>query len=325
MGGGIDWMGQLAYGQAGHSLIGLVAALVGGLLSLALFGAPSQRAGGSDVQAPPEHRLRRAWYRRPMIAGLVGFASACGIALFGLGRAPGVSAAVAFFLTWGLLALAVVGAIFGPRAHRAAWLGATLFGIGYMNLVFRHDRRTEDQPEWPLSATERLLYACRAYFPWVVRETPDTFDIPGSNDRILEALRRPIPKSLLDEMPLGDLVRAIRDATRDHYGYGMPIHVDRIGLQEAEVSLESPVRIDTEGAPLRTSLRLALKPLDLTYEVGDGVLTITRNYDDRIAPPSVRTDPFLVVGHCLLALLAAGLGGLLGPLVCGPRRRRGGR
>jgi hypothetical protein len=32
--------------------------------------------------------------------------------------------------------------------------------------------------------------------------------------------------------------------------------------------------------------------------------------------PSAQTDPFLVVGHCLLALVAAGLGGLLGPRVC---------
>ena len=117
-------------------------------------------------------------------------------------------------------------------------------------------------------------------------------------------------------MPLGDLVRAIRNATRDHNGHGLPIHVDQIGLQEAEVSLGSPVRIDAEGAPLRTALRLALKALGLTYEVGDGVLTITRDYDDRSAPPPVHTDPFLVVGHCLLALLAAGLGATLAPLVC---------
>ena len=27
-------------------------------------------------------------------------------------------------------------------------------------------------------------------------------------------------------------------------------------------------------------------------------------------------DPYLVVGHCLLALIGAGLGGVLGPLAC---------
>ncbi len=40
--------------------------------------------------------------------------------------------------------------------------------------------------------------------------------------------------------------------------------------------------------------------------------------------PAVDQDPFLVVGHCLLALVAAGIGGLLAPLVCGRRRGREG-
>ena len=49
----------------------------------------------------------------------------------------------------------------------------------------------------------------------------------------------------------------------------------------------------------------------MTYGVYDGVLLIS---SEEVA------DPFLVVGHCLVALLAAGLGGVLAPLVCGSRR-----
>ena len=93
-----------------------------------------------------------------MTAGLV---VASGVALVGLGRAPGYTAAVAFFVTWCLLGLAVVGAIFGPRERRAAWLGAALFGIGYMGLIFRRP----DQPNWPHVATDRLLCAVRESVP----------------------------------------------------------------------------------------------------------------------------------------------------------------
>ncbi len=36
-------------------------------------------------------------------------------------------------------------------------------------------------------------------------------------------------------------------------------------------------------------------------------------------------DPFQIVGHCLLALLAAGIGGVLAPLVAAVSRDRPGR
>ena len=87
-----------------------------------------------------------------------------------------------------------------------------------------------------------------------------------------------------------------------------------MGLQEAEKPMRSPIAIDLDGVPLRTSLHLALRQLGLTYEVEGGLLTITVDYDD-VRPPPVDDDPFLVVGHCLLALVAAGLGSLLAPRV----------
>jgi len=40
--------------------------------------------------------------------------------------------------------------------------------------------------------------------------------------------------------------------------------------------------------------------------------------ESRITP--VYEDPFLIVGHCLLALLAAGIGGIVAPLVSDVRR-----
>ena len=78
--------------------------------------------------------------------------------------------------------------------------------------------------------------------------------------------------------------------------------------------------IDLEGVALKTSLRLCLAQLDLTYSIRDGLLLIT---SEESAVTPIYQDPFLIVGHCLLALLAAGFGGHRGPacLSHGPRAR----
>ncbi len=324
-GGGFGFSNPVdAYSQAGHCLIALLVATLGGLLALGLFGA-----GVSVDRQPDEANAvdvpRRRWWRRPAVVVTAGLVVASGVALFGLGRAPGYSAAGAFFVTWCLLGLAVVGAVFGPRERRAAWLGAALFGIGYMTPVFRQ----WNQPNWPHSAADRLLSAVRGWFLWVVPEAPPvTEGDAAANARILKALGRPIPLHFPQETPLEDVIKAIRDATRGPNDSGIPIYIDPLGLQEAEKTQQSPITIDLEGVPLRTSLHLILKQLGMTYGVGGGVLVITSAESEDPFPnwtvfPAVDQDPFLVVGHCLLALVAAGLGGLLAPLVCGRRRGRG--
>ena len=75
--------------------------------------------------------------------------------------------------------------------------------------------------------------------------------------------------------------------------------------------MTSTVRIDYEGAALKNSLRLCMNQLDLTFAVRDGFLMIT---EAGTALP-VYEDPFLIVGHCFLALIAAAAGGALAPLV----------
>lgn len=314
--GGVDWWGMFAYSQAGHSLMALAAALLGGLLSFSLFGQPAGRSAGVVAETPREGRPRRRWWRRPAVVGPAGLVVASGVALFGLNRAPGVTAAAAFFATWGLLGLAVVGAAFGTRERRASWLGAALFGIGYMNLMFHYYQPRSDQPDWPHAVADRLLYALRGYFPEIVREVPDTSDVAGWNARILKALNQPLPMRYPDAVTLEEMIKAIQVATRGPDDRGIPIYVDPFGLQEVEQTMQSLIRLDYEGVPLRKSLRLALGQLQLTYEVSDGLLTIMSEYNDTDGPPPAHEDPFLVVGHCLLGLAAAGLGGLLAPRVC---------
>jgi RNA polymerase sigma factor (sigma-70 family) len=57
---------------------------------------------------------------------------------------------------------------------------------------------------------------------------------------------------------------------------GIPIYVDPVGLQDAGVTLNSPVTLDVEGVPLKDALRLVLDQLGLTYHVKDGLMTITQ-------------------------------------------------
>jgi hypothetical protein len=93
---------------------------------------------------------------------------------------------------------------------------------------------------------------------------------------ILEKLEEPISMSFNEETPLEDILKYIHQATTTASYSGIPIYVDPIGLQEAEKSMTSTVRnIDLEGVPLRRTLQLLLKQLDLAYFVEDGVLYIT--------------------------------------------------
>ncbi len=93
---------------------------------------------------------------------------------------------------------------------------------------------------------------------------------------ILEKLEEPISMSFLEETPLEDLLKYIHQATTSRTYSGIPIYVDPIGLQEAEKTMSSTVRnMELEGVPLRRTLQLMLKQLDLAYFVEDGVLCVT--------------------------------------------------
>jgi serine/threonine protein kinase len=94
---------------------------------------------------------------------------------------------------------------------------------------------------------------------------------------IVAKLGELIPMPYDKATPLEDVLKYIQTATRGPAYSGIPIHVDAIGLQESEQSLTSTIRISVEGVPLRTTLRLLLRPLDLNYYVDDGLLVIISN------------------------------------------------
>jgi hypothetical protein len=97
---------------------------------------------------------------------------------------------------------------------------------------------------------------------------------------VMAKLGAPIPVRFLKETPLDSVCKYITDATRGPNSPGIPVFADPIGLQEAERTITSPVVIDIEGVPLRTTLQLMLGQLGLTYYVEKGLLKITADGDE---------------------------------------------
>ncbi len=93
--------------------------------------------------------------------------------------------------------------------------------------------------------------------------------------QILKKLDEPVSMSFAHETPLEDVLKYIKSATQGPNDTGIPTYVDPVGLAEAEQTLTSPITMDLEGVPLKTTLRLILKQLGLAYCVKEGVLYIS--------------------------------------------------
>jgi RNA polymerase sigma factor (sigma-70 family) len=93
---------------------------------------------------------------------------------------------------------------------------------------------------------------------------------------VLKKLEEPIAMSFIEEAPLEDVLKYIKQAsTTNTYG-GLPIYVDPSGLQAVDKTMTSTVRhLDLEGIPLKATLRILLRQLGLAYCVRDGVVIIS--------------------------------------------------
>jgi hypothetical protein len=297
------------FAEIGHCLWALLAALMGGILAGSFLAPPNDRGEEAQPEAEETSHQGRGWRLPVTMTGLVVFilvgATAAGRSDIG---AP-LWAGLAFSLTCAFNGLLILGAIRGRGPQRTICLGAALFGAGYTALIFS---RPAGPPPRTHLATDPILNGLRA------RLAPVAQGLFPPNARILEALDQPIPMQFPDETSLRDLLAHIKQATATPTSSGIPIYVDPVGLQEAERSLNSTVEIDLEGVPLRTTLRLCLKQLGLMYEVEHGYLRITSE-DEHSSP--VLDDPNLIVGHCLMALVAAGFGALAATLVAERRTR----
>jgi hypothetical protein len=108
--------------------------------------------------------------------------------------------------------------------------------------------------------------------PW--QKPSRNFD-DAQTKSVLAKLEKPLSMSFANDTPLEDVLKYIKSATQGRDDRGIAIYVDPFGLNDAEKTITSPISLDLEGIPLKTSLRLLLAQLGLTYSVKDGVLIIS--------------------------------------------------
>jgi hypothetical protein len=235
-----------------------------------------------------------------------------------------VLAGLVFLLTCVLLGLAALGACVGPVVSRASWLGAAVFGWGYLLLAFNAVASQFGFPYLFQNSPPRLITAqtldqLRVMSPALISALP-----PPSNENrarnwhIVQALARPISVRFR-EAPLSVAIQTIKKETRGpDFPDGIPIYVDPVGLQESEKTMDSPVELEVTGVPIRTSLGLMLDQLGMKYMIKDGLLLITNSFT--LEDMAKNFDPFDRIGHCLIALLAALLGTGAARLLSQPSR-----
>ena len=136
------------------------------------------------------------------------------------------------------------------------------------------------------------------------------FDRDEKTKAILSKLNERISMNFPNDTPLVDVQRYIEQSTQDESAglpTGIPIYVDPQGLQDADKTMASTVAINLEGIPLRTTLRLLLRQLSLTYTVKDGLLTITSSSSED-QPTEIRVYQVADLAIIPLSLMGGGGG-----------------
>jgi tetratricopeptide (TPR) repeat protein len=140
------------------------------------------------------------------------------------------------------------------------------------------------------------------------------FDRDEKTKAILSKLNERISMPFQADTPLEDVKRYIEQSTQDEAAglpTGIPIYVDPQGLQDADKTMASTVTINLEGIPLKTTLRLILKQLGMTYTVKDGLLTITSSSSED-QPTEIRVYQVADLALIPISLFGGGGGGGMG-------------
>ena len=298
-----------------HCLWTLALALLGCVLAGLLVAGTAAPSPSPNVETRLVQRLLRSRWKRPVLIGLTGFWVLALAATVGRWPGPGLWAGASFLLACGLLGLAALAAAFSRGRDREAWLGAALFGFAYLALTFGKSQLFIVAPHLP---TEGMINGLlRPGGPPIQSDFPEftTHDfVTVKNRALMRKLDQPIPFHFLEDTALEEVLRYVRRATADVNFPGIPIYVDPVGLYNSEQTLNSKVRIDRDAITVRDGLRLCLKQLDLGFSVRQGFVVIS---DGNSATVPIYEDPVQVVGHSLLALIAAGGGAVTARFVSG--------
>jgi hypothetical protein len=312
--------------QVGECLVALIWAVIGATTARALFGAATIPA--ATVAATESDQSSRRRLRKSVAIGL-----GCGMTIALLGAIAIINGSeewsdVIFLLTCALLGFAVLGAAQGRGRSRARWLGAALFGWGYLWLALgtRNFHDLYGAAALPGLLTTSIMKGASARVPFLRGTLAEPSHRDPENAAILKALAQPFPARFARETSLDDVFSALRTATKSPaLPHGLPFYVDPIVLAEVEKTMASPIVLDLEPGAVRINagLELLLSQLGLGYFVKGGVVRIVKSYE--VAKLSMSYDPFQRVGHSLFALVSACIGCAASCLADGrfrPRDRR---
>ena len=214
------------YLRIGDDLAAMVVALLGGVLARVVFARSLAGPGPGPVPAEPApaptpgNPWRSRWIG-PIFAAWAALVLIAAFAAIRLTWTAGFWAGIAFLLTFGLLGLAGLGAVFARGHSRRSYTGAALLGGGYLLLVFSHS------PYLPLPSGQ-FLHALRVWFPVL------SGSAGRASARILDELERPIPMSFPAPTPLSEVLAYVKKSTATPGRPEIQIYLDPIGLQEAE-------------------------------------------------------------------------------------------
>jgi Tetratricopeptide repeat len=211
----------------------------------------------------------------------------------------------------------------------APWAGLFVSdSVGFYTQSIQYDRLKEyramltwadvDRSSVPFPDTRAIEYSERAAWQDLserrIRRYGDAdylFDRDEKTKAILGKLNERISMNFPNDTPLEDVKKYIEQSTQDEAAglpTGIPIYVDPQGLQDADKTMASTVTINLEGIPLKTTLRLMLRQLGLTYTVKDGLLTITSSSSED-QPTEIRVYQVADLAIIPLSLLGGGGGG----------------
>jgi hypothetical protein len=298
--------------QIWHCLWALLSAAFGGFFARTLFGAVAERQNKTPVAHREATTARRnRWTGFPVLS-ITSLELAVLVAFGGKVLPPGLWAALTFLLAAWLLGLFALWARFGHGMQRKFGLGAAVLGMGFLIAAFGHFEKVQ----LPVLPTVVLLDEIRPWLPAIMSGYPAGCDSRSAeNARVYSALERIVRMHVVDETLLEDVLKHIQMQTAGADGTVFPIELAPPGNPEATRTPALVRSIDLDGVPVRTALRLCLDQFDLTYHIRNGAIVIDWTEADEEAELAAARDAYQIVGHCLLALIAAAIGGGLTALL----------
>jgi hypothetical protein len=323
---------DLHFLRTAHCVWALALGMVGSLMARLVMGAePAHTAESANASESVTTQRKE----RPRWPGLAMLLLSAGVIIASLALLEstfdnGLWSGMTVLLTLAALGLAFLAAVFARGKRRASWFGAALLGVGYVALVMTRD---PDLESWAYLAADTLVRIGSPAFQLVVPSYPGSSQSPAAaNARVWKALEKPTSVRFGDahysdeELKLiqeanargqiagiyrpgssDELLKLIQEATRRADGKSVPTYIDPFAGGDIDMN-QVAAAPDEERLALREKLQRCLGEFGLSYSVRDGVLSIERDGQ----AGAIGTDPFRLVGHCLLVLIAAGCGGLVG-------------